>query len=246
MNLDSLVAGVRLLSLDAGNTIIFLDHARIADLLQAEGFDVSAESLVRCEGEAKRLLEDGHGERPRWEYENAVGGVGWGRTIGTMIVQAGVAPEHVPALLAKLWRSHMELNLWWLVPDGLGPALDAIRAIGVKVVVVSNSEGMLDVLFDRLGISKHLDLLVDSGKVGIEKPDAGIWQIALAAFPTPPDRVLHLGDTYATDIAGARALGFRAALIDPFAHYEGRHEDVERVPGVVEVADAIVRCGPRS
>ncbi len=109
----------------------------------------------------------------------------------------------------------MELNLWWLVPNGLGPALDAVRAAGVKVAIVSNSEGMLDVLFDRLAIARHFDLVVDSGKVGIEKPDAGIWDIALAAHPTPADAVLHLGDTYATDIAGAKALGFRNALIDP-------------------------------
>ena len=86
---------------------------------------------------------------------------------------------------------------------------------------------------------------MDSGKVGIEKPDPGIWDIALAAFPTPPDCVLHLGDTYATDIAGAKALGFRAALIDPFAHYEDRHLAVTRVPGVVEVARAIVRTASR-
>jgi HAD superfamily hydrolase (TIGR01509 family) len=244
--LESFVSGVRLLSLDAGNTIIFLDHARIARILAAEGIDVTAETLIRCEGEAKRLLEDGYGERPAWEHEGEVGGLGWGQTIATILVQAGIDRSRVPSLLATLWRNHQELNLWWLVPDGLGPALDSIRALGVKVVVVSNSEGMLDVLFERLGIARYFDLVVDSGKVGIEKPDPGIWQIALAAYPTPPDRVLHLGDTYATDIAGANALGFRAALIDPFGHYEGRHLDVLRVPGVVELAGAIVRTASRS
>ena len=244
-SLDSIVAGVRLLCLDAGNTVIFLDHARIARLLAEEGLDVSVDTLVRCEGEAKCLLEDGYGERPSWAHEGAVGGLGWGRTIATILVQAGVDRPRVPDLLAKLWQLHMELNLWWLVPDGLGPALDAIRALGVKVVIVSNSEGMLDVLFERLKIASHFDLVVDSGKAGVEKPEPGIWQIALAAHPTPPDRVLHLGDTYATDIAGAEALGFRAALIDPFGHYARRHLAVPRVPGVVEVAEAIVRSASR-
>jgi FMN phosphatase YigB (HAD superfamily) len=244
-SLDSFVSGVRLLSLDAGNTVIFMDHARIARLVGEAGHQVTALTLVRCEGEAKQLLDDGHGERPRWEFETRPGGLGWGKMIGTMLVRAGIDPAALPSLLARLWESHMELNLWCLVPPGMGAALDAIRALGVKVVLVSNSEGTHEVFFARLGIAKHFDLLVDSGKVGVEKPHPGIWQIALAAYPTPHDRVLHLGDTYATDIAGAQSLGFRAGLIDPFAHYEGRHPDVQRVPGVVEVAEAIVRTASR-
>jgi FMN phosphatase YigB (HAD superfamily) len=244
-SIDSLVAGVRLLSLDAGNTIIFLDHGRIARILAGEGIEVGVEVLIRCEGEAKRLLEDGYGENPRWACEREIGALGWGRTIGTILVQAGVDRARVPELLAVLWKNHLELNLWWLVPDGLGPALDSIRAIGVKVVVVSNSEGMLDLLFAHLDIAKYLDFVVDSGKVGVEKPDPAIWQFALAAYPTPPESVLHLGDTYATDIAGAKGAGFRAALIDPFGHYEDRHANVARVPGVVEVARAIVRTASR-
>jgi putative hydrolase of the HAD superfamily len=161
--------------------------------------------------------------------------------IGTMIALAGVPEARVPELLVTFWKDHVRKNLWWLVPEGLGPALEAVRASGVPVVIVSNSEGMLDVLFAELGIARHFDLVVDSGKVGIEKPDARIWQIALDAYPTAPGRVLHLGDTQATDIIGAQALGFRTGLIDPHAHYAGRHASALRVPGVVEVADALVR-----
>jgi FMN phosphatase YigB (HAD superfamily) len=243
--LDAIVVGVRLLCLDAGNTVIFLDHARIARLLGQEGHEVSAATLIRCEGEAKCLLEDGYGERPTWEYEREVGAIGWGRTIATMLAQANVDRARIPELLAKLWQSHLELNLWWLVPEGMGAALDEIRALGVKVVIVSNSEGMLDVLFERLKIASHFDLVVDSGKVGVEKPEPGIWQIALAVYPTAHDEVLHLGDTYATDIAGAQGLGLRTALIDPYGHYTKRHLAVPRVPGVVEVAQAIVRSASR-
>jgi FMN phosphatase YigB (HAD superfamily) len=245
-SLDALVAGVRLLSLDAGNTVIFLDHARIAELLVPHGIQVTKETICRCEGEAKRLLEDGAGERPSWAHDREPGAASWGKMIGTILVQAGVERSRVPALLEEFWKVHMDLNLWWLVPDGLGAALDAVRAAGVPVVIVSNSEGMLDVLFARLAIDRHFDLVVDSGKVGIEKPEPGIWQIALAAHPAQPGEVLHLGDTFTTDIAGAQALGYRAGLIDPFAFYEGRHGGVTRVPGVVEVANAIVRSASRA
>jgi putative hydrolase of the HAD superfamily len=165
--------------------------------------------------------------------------------IGTMIARAGVPEARVPAMLVSLWEEHVRLNFWWLVPDGLGEALDAVRARGIPVVVVSNSEGMLDVLFAHLDIAKHFDLVVDSGKVGIEKPDARIWNIATEAYPAPPSAVLHLGDTHATDVIGAQALGFRTGLIDPYAHYAERHPEALRVPGVVEVAWALVRSSSR-
>ncbi len=245
-SLDTLVAGVQLLSLDAGNTIIFLDHARIASTIAPLGFAVTRDALVRCEGEAKCLLEDGGGERPVWAYDGEPGGARVGehdrddpRPRGD---RSGAPPGAPREALGESRRPEP------LVARPRRARTGARRRPrrGVKVVVVSNSEGMLDVLFAKLAIDAHLDLLVDSGKVGIEKPDPGIWQIALEAYPTPADRVLHLGDTYATDIAGAEALGFRAALIDPYAHYAGRHERVARVPGVVEVARAIVRTASRA
>ncbi len=241
-SLEALCSGVELLSLDAGNTVIFLDHARLSRLLAENGFDASAERLIACEGEAKRLLERGEGTRGlAWEYVDAPGARGWGNMVGTICARAGVPVARVGELLARFWESHVELNLWSVVPEGLGPALDAFRARGGHVVIVSNSEGMLDPLFAHLGIARHFDLVVDSGKVGVEKPDPGIWQFALRAYPTPPDRVLHLGDTWATDVVGAQRCGFRAALIDPYGHYVGMHEDVPRVPGVVACAEAIVK-----
>jgi putative hydrolase of the HAD superfamily len=115
-----------------------------------------------------------------------------------------------------------------------------VRARGVHVAIVSNSEGMLEPLFAKLGILRHFDAVLDSGKLGVEKPDPRIFEAALARFGVPASRSLHLGDTYATDVLGARAAGLRTALIDPHGHYEGRHPDVPRVAGVVEVAQAIL------
>jgi putative hydrolase of the HAD superfamily len=236
----ALVRDVDLLCLDAGNTVIFLDHARLAAILRAEaGLDVAPAVLVRTEGEAKRLAETGGMVDVAWEYRGEPGAIAWGKMVATIASRAGLDREELPRVLASAWRAHVERNLWCKVPDGLGPALDAIRALGVKTAIVSNSEGMLERLFRDLGILGHFDAVVDSGLVGFEKPDPRIFRIALDRFGVPASRALHVGDVYATDILGARAAGLRCALIDPFGHYEGRHHDVPRVPGVVAVASAI-------
>lgn len=235
----ALVAGVSFLSLDAGGTVIFLDHARVARFLSDRGIEIPVASLVDTEGQAKRRLESTAAmvDAP-FAARGLPGAAGWGRMVGTMLALAGVEEATLGDVLDGLWREHVSRNLWSVVPAGLFEALDAVRARGVEVVIVSNSEGMLERLFAELGLLAHLDRVIDSGLVGVEKPDPRIFEVALAGVA--PDRALHLGDTFATDVAGARNAGLRCALIDEVGHYAGRHADVPRVRSVVEVCEAML------
>ncbi len=235
-----LVVDVDLLCLDAGNCIIFLDHARIATLSTEAGVPMDAATLIATEGEAKLAQERGALADFAWGQKELPGASGWGKMIGTTLLRAGFPRERIAAFIESLWIEHVRHNLYSIVPEGLGAALDEVRARGVRVVVVSNSEGMLERLFTELAILQHFDAVVDSGKVGVEKPDPRIFEIALARFGVAPLRALMLGDTFATDIVGARAAGIRAALVDPHEHMGLRHRDVPRVPGIVEVARAIL------
>jgi putative hydrolase of the HAD superfamily len=242
----ALIAGVDLLCLDAGNTVVFLDHARLAALLrEATGLVVAPEILVRTEGEAKRLAESNELFDCGWSFEDRPSTPAWGKMVGTIVLRAGLDPARVSALLDAAWIDHARKNLWCKVPDGFDAALDQLRAAGVKVAIISNSEGMLERLFRELGVLHHFDVVVDSGKVGFEKPDPRIFHVAFDALSIGPDRTLHLGDVFATDVLGARAAGCRHALIDPHGHYEGRHAGVPRVPGAVEVALAIAGAEER-
>ncbi len=116
-----------------------------------------------------------------------------------------------------------------------------MRARGVRVCIVSNSEGKLAELFDRLDLSSRFDHVIDSALVGVEKPDPAIFRMALDRLTVTAARALHLGDTVATDVVGARNAGIRTALIDPFAHYVGQFEDVPRVSDVASVVREILR-----
>jgi putative hydrolase of the HAD superfamily len=230
--------GVRLLSLDAGNTLVFLDHDVVAEVAAATvGTVVSAEAIARAEGVAKKKLDAKQLLPPL--VDNEVNRA-WGAFMATLVQLAtGVDEARAGECARALWQEHRRFNLWRKVPDGLVDAVAAVRACGVPVAVVSNSEGELQSLFDKLGIGGVFDLVIDSHHVGVEKPDPRIFRLALERFGVAAEEALHVGDTFTTDVAGARAAGLRVALLDPFGHYDGEYVDVPRVADVASLCRAI-------
>jgi putative hydrolase of the HAD superfamily len=54
---------------------------------------------------------------------------------------------------------------------------------------------------------------VISEEVGVRKPDAKIFELALAGWSIPPASVLFVGDDPVSDIAGATAAGLRTLRV---------------------------------
>ena len=95
-------------------------------------------------------------------------------------------------------------------------ALPALAATGVRLAIVSNSDGTVEERLVRAGVAQvgpgpgvALQALIDSGVVGIEKPDPRIFALALTACGVDPDAAVHVGDSRRTDVAGAVAAGIR-------------------------------------
>ena len=59
------------------------------------------------------------------------------------------------------------------------PALEALRARGLRLVVVSNANGTLRAHLDRLDLTRRFDCVLDSADEGVEKPDPRFFEIAL-------------------------------------------------------------------
>jgi putative hydrolase of the HAD superfamily len=93
------------------------------------------------------------------------------------------------------------------------PALAAARAAGRRLVVVSNWDVSLDEVLDRLGLAPMLDGIVTSAAVGARKPSPEIFERALAIAGVAAHEAVHVGDSLAEDVAGARAAGIEAVLI---------------------------------
>jgi putative hydrolase of the HAD superfamily len=90
-----------------------------------------------------------------------------------------------------------------------------LRSRGVPVGIISNSEGRLAELVEELGQSALFPVIVDSGRLGIDKPDPRIFQHAAGRLGVSLNELVHVGDAWEADVLGARGAGAEAIWFSP-------------------------------
>jgi putative hydrolase of the HAD superfamily len=78
-----------------------------------------------------------------------------------------------------------------------------------RLGVVSNFYGNLDAVCQGAGLASLFSTLVDSHRVGVEKPDPAIFRVALDALAAAPETTVLIGDSLRRDGEGARRTGMR-------------------------------------
>lgn len=73
--------------------------------------------------------------------------------------------------------------------------------------LVSNYYGNVEAVLKELSLKKYFTSIVDSTVIGIRKPDAQIFKIALNELGVKPAEAIVIGDSYSNDIAPAKLLG---------------------------------------
>jgi len=226
------VTMIETIFLDAGGVLVFPNWKRVAAALAKHGVDVDAKILVGAEPIAKRRLDvqpniqTTSDAQRGWQYFNLV------------LEEAGVPlSAATDAALADLRTYHDDQNLWEFVPPDVAPTLERLRALGLKLVVVSNANGRLRRLFDRIGLSDRVDVLFDSFEEGVEKPDPRLFKIALERSGSVPETTMHVGDLYHVDVVGARSAGLQAVLLDTARLYE--EVDCQRIHALPDLCQLL-------
>lgn len=194
--------------LDAGGVLCHPSWTRVAAALARHGSVVTAAALAAAEQKATRGIDDAtvigttDDHARGWLYFNLV------------LHHAGVEQNTATdAALAELREYHRTDNLWEHVEPDVAPALAALRARGLRLVVVSNANGRLRQLFDRVDLTKWFDHILDSHEWGVEKPDPRLFHLALEQSGATAERTVHVGDLYHVDVAGARAAGLSDGVL---------------------------------
>lgn len=184
---------------------------------------------------------DGSTDRFR---SHAEGARGWWRRFGERVAEhLGVEPPSRFAA-AELYDRFARPEAWEVYPDVV-PALEALRARGARLGVVSNWDERLPGLLEGLGLAERLDTIVHSSEVGYEKPDPRIFLEALdrlghgPARGADPEEAVHVGDRLKEDVEGAANVGMRAILLDRH-HRQGDEEVPEPATAVIQsLADLV-------
>jgi putative hydrolase of the HAD superfamily len=225
-------ASLKAVLFDAGNTLLFLDHDRMAAAVGAAiGVPLDPTRLAGAAGDAARAAERARGvdhDRARVYLEHLFTG-------------AGVPAARMEEVRGCLQRLHRENHLWCRLAPGTREALDRLRAAGLRLGVVSNSDGRVEEALVAAGLRDCFDVVLDSALVGVEKPDPAIFRAALAALGVAPAEALYVGDLYDVDVAGARAAGMEAVLLLPDA--AGPGPDCRRFSSLAALADDLLNGG---
>lgn len=199
---------IKTLFLDAGGVLCHPAWTRVSAALAAHGVNVSAEVLAAAEPLAKRdidhatLIGATDDAKRGWLYFNKV------------LQYAGVAlSDATDTALATIRAYHGSHNVWEYVPADVPPTLARFRELGLQLVVVSNANGRLRHLFDRVGLTEYFDALLDSHEWGVEKPDARLFHLALKEAGAAAETTAHVGDLFHIDVAGARAAGLQEGVL---------------------------------
>lgn len=194
------------ITFDFGQTLAWLDADLLAERLGERGLAGDPGRLDEALPAAWRVYDEA--------IRRGLGGHPWKVFMRSLLEHAGVAGDDAALAGAVdfLWDQQPARNLWRRPIPGMLALVDVLRAARVPVGIVSNSEGRLAELVAELGWEDRFVCVADSGKLGLVKPDPAIFGWAAERLGVPLARVVHVGDSYEADIAGALAAGMRGAV----------------------------------
>jgi putative hydrolase of the HAD superfamily len=200
---------------DLGGVVYLPDHDRMLGALARLGIAAEPEALDRAHYAGVAATDDFTSDHSVWHAYN----LAYARV-------HGVPDEHLDHARTILLEEFERGDVWTREIAGARDALRALAGLGVQLAVVSNADGTVEQQLRDDGIGQVgpgdgvvFAAVLDSRVVGVAKPDPAIFRLALEALGVEPHHAVHVGDTPAADVDGARAAGIHPVLVDPFDHH---------------------------
>jgi len=202
---------VRAVIFDAGNTLLRMNYEIIVEQLSARGRPVTVDQVEEAELRARVRLD------PHLAPGNSTEStITHGRYLRYLLDHLAVTDEEEIEAIAR-WRRgyNPPVGLWSRADPEAATAIRRVREAGLVAGVISNSNGSVRSILEATGLAAHLDFIIDSSVVGVEKPDPRIFHLGLREAGVTAREAVYVGDLYSVDVLGARAAGLDGILLDP-------------------------------
>jgi FMN phosphatase YigB (HAD superfamily) len=223
--------------LDVGGVFLLPTHDRVVAAFERAACTVSADILDRAHYVAATAFTTELDALDDWA-------ACWRIYLDASVEACGVDPLVTRDEIHRHLDSEFADAALWLEPvGGAKEGVAALAETGVKLGIVSNADGVMGERLRELeivqvgpGVGVEVGCVIDSGAVGILKPDPRIFQLALDALEVgDASNAWYVGDIPGIDVVGAQRAGLRAICMDPL----GLHHDAgyDRVGSLTEVAE---------
>jgi putative hydrolase of the HAD superfamily len=224
---------------DAGETLVH-PHPSFPDLfatvLRREGHDVDPQTIherVHVVSDRFRAAADA---QELWTTSPARSRRFWHEVYSIFLTDLGIPAGN--GLVDTVYREFTDLANYALFDD-VRPVLERLRDAGLTLGIISNFEEWLDRLLEVLGVRSSFDVRVISGIEGMEKPDPGMFRLALERAGVEASAAVYVGDNPELDVEPALAVGMFPILIDRRGRYPDaagpRLTSLARLPDVLGV-----------
>lgn len=113
------------------------------------------------------------------------------------------------------------------VAKGAHKLLKHLKDSGYKLALLSNQSPLIEDLLDRHDLAQYFDVIVQSHKVGMLKPEKQIYESTLSQLGVEPENALMVGDSLDHDhLDPKRLLGMQSVVYDPENRYPGYQHKV--------------------
>ena len=228
----------RAVLLDVGGIFLLPSHDRIVDAFARAEVAVDPDRLDDAHYRGAAQLTTEIDITTDWAGS-------WRRYLDEYSAACGVTIDEPDELHRHLDSEFADAALWLEVAVGARDGLQALADTGVALGIVSNADGLigsrlreLEILQVGPGLGVEVGCVIDSGEVGVSKPDPRIFEIALTALGADAADTWYIGDMPVFDVVGARNAGLRPFVMDPLGlHHDA---DYDRVASLTELAARVI------
>ena len=101
----------------------------------------------------------------------------------------------------------------WIVYPDVVPTLQQWQEQGIQLGVISNFDTRLHTVLAVLGLAPFFTSVTISTGVGAAKPQARIFEVAIAKHQCSPEQAIHIGDSWSEDYQGSIAAGLQGVWL---------------------------------